>query len=176
MILSYGMKPLTLTNKEITREALLSMAEKIEGAWIGLRIAGLLLILSGWKSTAVAKLFHISRPSVIEWIKKANREGVGSVEDKPRLGRPGKLNEEVSKVLEDALGKSPQEYGLNRFRWDGVVVVEFLRKNLSIGIKPRQARNWLKRLGYVRKHPVHRYLQASEKGVKEFRQSVKKKS
>ena len=176
MILSYGMKPLTLTKKEVTREALLKMAEKIEGAWIGLRIAGLLLILSGWKSTAVAKLFNISRPSVIEWIKKANREVEGSVEDKPRFGRPGKLSEEVSKVLEDDLRKSPREYGLNRFRWDGVVVVEFLRKNLSIGIKPRQARNWLKRLGYVRKRPVHQYLQASEKGVKELRQSVKKKS
>src|SRR4030067_3561823 len=100
MILSYGMKPLTTTNKEITREALLSMAEKIEGAWIGLRIAGLLLILSGWKSTAVAKLFNISRPSVIEWIKKANREGGGRVEDKPRFGRPGKLSEEASKGLD----------------------------------------------------------------------------
>src|SRR4030067_3851989 len=112
MILSYGMKPLTTTNKEITREALLAMAEKIEGAWIGLRIAGLLLILSGWKSTAVAKLFNLSRPSVISWIKKANEGGVTIIEDKPRSGRPGKLDEKVGSILEEALSKSPEEYKL----------------------------------------------------------------
>jgi transposase len=170
------MKPLTLTNKGVTREALLAVAEKIEGAWIGLRIAGLLLILAGWKSTAVAKLFNLSRPSVISWIKRANEEGIVSVEDKPRPGRPGNLDETVARTLREALSRSPEEYGLNRFRWDGVVVVEFLKKNLSILLKPRQARNWLRKLGYVRKRPVHQYIQASDKGVKEFRQSLKKKS
>jgi transposase len=170
------MKPLTLTNKAVTRAGLLAMAEKIEGAWIGLRIAGLLLILSGWKSTAVARLFNLSRPSVIGWIKRANEEGIVSVKEKPRPGRPGKLDEKVTHTLKEALSRSPEEYGLNRFRWDGVVVVEFLAKTFSILIKPRQARNWLRKLGYVRKRPVHQYLQASDKGVKEFRQGLKKKS
>jgi transposase len=145
-------------------------------AWIGLRIAGLLLILTGWKSTAVAKLFNLSRPSVISWIKKANEEGLGSVEDKTRSGRPGKLDEEVAKTLKEALSRSPEEYGINRFRWDGIVVVEFLKKSLSISLKPRQARNWLHKLGYVRKRPVHQYIQASEEGVEKFRQGVKKTS
>jgi transposase len=170
------MKPLTLTNKAVTREALLAMAEKIEGAWIGLRIAGLLLILAGWKSTAVAKLFNLSRPSVISWIRRANQEGIVSVKDKPRPGRPGKLDEKVTHTLKEALSRSPEEYGLNRFRWDGVVVVEFLEKTFSILLKPRQARNWLRKLGYVRKRPVHQYIQASDKGVKEFQQGLKKKS
>ena len=41
------MKPLTITNPQLTREELLKKAEEIPGAWIGIRIAGLLLILSG---------------------------------------------------------------------------------------------------------------------------------
>jgi transposase len=107
------MKPLSLTNKGVTREALLAVAEKIEGAWIGLRIAGLLLVLAGWKSTAMAKLFNLSRPSVISWIKRANEEGIVSVEDKPRPGRPGNLDEKVAHTLREALRRSPEEYGLN---------------------------------------------------------------
>lgn len=171
----YYMKPLIITNKNITREALLTMAEKVKGAWIGIRIAGLLLILSGWRATAVAELFNLSRPSVISWIKRANKEGITSIEDKPRSGRPGQLDDKVSRALQEALSKSPEEYGLSRFRWDGVVVVEFIKKNLGISLKPRQARNWLKKLGYVRKRPIHNYIQASDRGVKEFRQSLKKK-
>lgn len=168
------MRPLTITNKSITRDALLTMAEKIEGAWIGIRIAALLLIMSGWRSTAVAELFNLSRPAVIAWIKRANQEGITSIEDKARSGRPSKLDAKVTKVLEEALSKSPGEYGLSRFRWDGVVVVEFLKKKLDILLKPRQARNWLKKLGYVRKRPIHCYVQASNRGVKEFKESLKK--
>lgn len=100
------MKTLTIINKDVTREALLTMAEKIEGAWIGIRVAGLLLILSGWKTTSVAKLFNLSRPSVISWVKKANEEGIKSIEDKPRSGRPGKLNKKTASVLEEALMRS----------------------------------------------------------------------
>ena len=45
------MKALTITNEAVTREALLEMAEKIPGAWVGIRIAALLLLLEGWKSS-----------------------------------------------------------------------------------------------------------------------------
>jgi transposase len=170
------MKPLTIINKEINREALLGLAERIEGAWIGIRIAALLLILSGWRSTAVAEIFNLSRPAVIAWIKRANKEGLTAIEDKARSGRPGKFNAKVAKELEEALKKSPEEYGLSRFRWDGIVVVEFLKRKLNISLKPRQARNWLKKLGYVRKRPIHYYVQASEDKVNEFKEGLKKSS
>ena len=110
------MKPLQIIHNEVTREALLQQAELIKGAWIGIRIAGLLLLLSGWKSTAVAKLFNLSRPAVIGWIKKANVQGLDCLEDAARPGRPGQLNEKVAKQIEEALSKSPEEYGLSRFR------------------------------------------------------------
>jgi transposase len=170
------MKPLQITHNEVTREALLQQAELIKGAWVGIRIAGLLLLVSGWKSTAVAKLFNLSRPAVIGWIKKANAQGLSCLKDAARPGRPGQLDEEVAQKLEEALGKSPEEYGLSRFRWDGILVVEFLKRWFDISIKPRQARNWLKRLGYVKKRPVHFYVQASRHSVEEFSKGLKKKS
>ena len=53
-----------------------------------------------------------------------------------------------------------------------MVVVEFLKKNLGISLKPRHACNWLKKLGYVRKRPIHQYLQASGRSVKGFKEGV----
>jgi transposase len=61
------------------------------------------------------------------------------------------LNENLVKQLEEALARSPEEYGLSRFRWDGIAVVEFLKRRLDISLQPREARNWLKKLGYVKK-------------------------
>src|SRR3989304_1724537 len=122
------MKPLKISHSAVTPKALLRMADSIPGAWIGIRIAGLLLLLSGWKSTAVSRLFGLSRQAVVDWIRKANRQGLDSVYDVARSGRPSRLDRGAQDRLEKALTKSPEEFGLQRRRWDGVVVVEFAQR------------------------------------------------
>jgi transposase len=170
------MKPLKISHAGVTRKALVGMADSIPGAWIGIRIAGLLLLLSGWKSTAVSQLFALSRQAVVDWVRKANRLGLDSIHDVARSGRPTRLDRAIQQKLEKALRQSPEIFGLKRTRWDGMVIVEFLRKECNVELKPRQARNWLKRLGFVLKRPVYRYLQASNKGVARFRRGLKKNS
>jgi len=170
------MKPLKVSHPGLTSKALLRMADSIPGAWIGIRIAGLLLLLSGWKSTAVSQLFGLSRQAVVDWIRKANGQGLQSIYDVPRSGRPARLDRVAQSKLEKALEKSPEDFGLQRSRWDGTVVVEFLRKECNVELQPRQSRNWLKRLGFVLKQPTYRYLQANNKGVARFRRGLKKNS
>jgi len=168
------MKPLQINNPEVTREKLLQKASLIPGAWIGIRIAALLLVLRGWRSTAVAELFDLSRPTAVAWIRDANARGLEAVQDRPRSGRPPRITPEAAKRLEEALGKDPRDFGLHRSRWDGVTVVEYLKKVWGISIKARQARNWLQRLGFVLKKPGYRLLQATGKGVPRFRRGLKK--
>lgn len=68
----------------MTEVKLLKQATLIPGAWAGIRIAALLLILRGWRSTAIAELFGLSRPTAVTWIRDANLRGVMSLEDRPR--------------------------------------------------------------------------------------------
>jgi len=79
------MKALTISHLDITKELLLHKAEKTPGAWVGIRIAALLLVLSGWKSSQVAELFGLTRWTVVKWMQKANREGIESVNDRHRF-------------------------------------------------------------------------------------------
>lgn len=141
------MRALTLTRPEFTRNALLRMAEEIPGAWIGIRIAILLMVLSGWKSTEIAGIFGLSRCGTVKIIQRANREGLGAIEDHPRPGRPSLLSEEVVQELQEALSNSPQDYGLSRKSWDGTMVVEYLKKFNSISIQVRQAQRVMRKLG-----------------------------
>lgn len=60
------MKALTLTHTNVTREMLLRKADETPGAWIGIRIAALLLILSGWRSSQVAEVFGLTRWAVVK--------------------------------------------------------------------------------------------------------------
>jgi transposase len=147
------MKALTLSHPSLTREILLRKADETPGAWIGIRIAGLLLILLGWKSTQVAELFGLTRWAVVKWIRKANSDGVETVTDRARSGRPSCLDEDVLNKLEEALSKSPQDFGISRAKWDGVVFVEYLKKAHHVEIHVRHAQRLIKKLGYSLRRP-----------------------
>ena len=168
------MHALQLSNKEVTREGLLKMAEMVPGAWVGIRIAGLLLMLSGWRSTQVAALFGLSRWGVLKWIQHANKEGTAMVEDQERPGRPSRLSESCKDDLKKAIQVPPKHFGIQRSRWDGLVVVEYLRRFHKVNIRVRRAQLLMHELGYTLKQPMYRYVQASEKGVKTFSSRLKK--
>ena len=170
------MKALTLEHPEITRQALLAKADSIAGAWIGIRIAALLLWLAGWKSTAIAELFGVSRWAVCQWMGLANEQGLRSVEPQPAPGRQPRLSPAVQAQLELALQEAPGKFGLERTRWDGLLVVEYLRRFHRVELKVRQAQRYVRRLGFTLQMPIYRYLQATRKGVKKFQGSVKKNS
>ena len=170
------MKAIGITKDEVTRESLLDLADQIPGAWIGIRIAGYLLMLAGWKSTQIAELFGLSRNAVVKWIRKANQVGMAAVEDSPRPGRPTQLNERILEDLDQVLSKSPKEVGISRTRWDGVVVAEYLKRVHRIDIHVRHAQRLIRKLGYSLRQPIYRFVQASEQGVEEFQKDLKKNS
>lgn len=70
------MKALSLENPLVTHQSLLKLAVKTPGAWLGIRIASMLLVLRGWRSSEVAELFNVSRWSVVKWIQRTNRQGL----------------------------------------------------------------------------------------------------
>jgi transposase len=168
------MKALTLSHPSLTREILLRKADETPGAWIGIRIAGLLLILSGWKSTQVAELFGLTRWAVVKWIRNANSEGVEMVTDRARSGRPSLFDEDMLNKLDEVLSKSPQNFGISRAKWDGVVFVEYLKKAYHVEIHVRHAQRLMKKLGYSLRRPMYRFVQAKAEGVEEFRETLKK--
>lgn len=169
-----AMRALSVTNSAVSRGTLLKMAEATPGAWMGIRIAAMLLVLKGWNCTQVAELFDLSRWSVVKWIQRVNKEGAPGLEERSRPGRPRRLDPGVQKDLENALSMDPRDYGLKRNRWDGVVVVEYLEKAHGVHLKVRQAQRWIRRLGFSLRQPIYRYVQATSEGVEEFRRTVKK--
>lgn len=154
------MKALSLKDREATREKLLAMVKQVPGAWIGIKVAALLLVLESQRPEWISDLFGLSRMTLGRWIHGVNREGVQALIDKPRPGRPGQLTSAVKHKLEQHLGKNPQEFGLTRATWDGPTLVVHLKESFGVKLKVRQAQKWLHRLGYSLKRASYVYLQA----------------
>ena len=168
------MKALQISNENVTKPALLEMAQQEPATWLGIRIAAGLLVLEGWTSSQVAELFDVSRWSVVQWIQRLNQEGVEGLLEKSRSGRPVRMSKRIQNQLEEALIKNPREVGLSRNRWDGIAVTEYLEREHGVHLEVRHAQRWIRRLGFSLRRPIYQYAQATSEGVEAFSEGIKK--
>jgi len=168
------MKALRIEQTEVTRERLLALAKQIPGAWIGLKIAALLLVLEGQHPGWISALFGLSRMTLVNWIHGVNQEGVQAIIPDRQPGRPTQLTPAVRKRLERDLEKPPREFGLNRASWDGPTLMVHLKKHFGLKLQVRQAQYWLHSLDYSLKRAGYVYLQARAKDARRFRRELKK--
>ncbi|MCI0597231.1 MAG: winged helix-turn-helix domain-containing protein, partial [candidate division Zixibacteria bacterium] len=144
------------------------------GAWIGLKIAALLLIVEGQRPGWIAEVLGLTRMSLTRWIKGVNRSGVKVLKDAERPGRPRRLEGWMQKELEKDLEQSPMSFGLRRVGWDGPTFVRHIENRFGVKLKVRQAQNWLHRLGYQLKRAGYVYVQARASDARKFRAHIKK--
>ncbi len=156
------------------REELLALVDEVPGAWIGMKVAALLLTMEGQRPSWIVEVLGLTRMSLNRWIHGVNADGVRSLVPKPRPGRPAALTAEVRRELQADLECSPEEFGLNREQWDGPTLVTHLKRRFGISLKVRQAQIWMHQLGYTMKRASHAYLQAHAPDAKRFQRALKK--
>jgi len=168
------MRALDIHHPEVTRERLLALAEDFPGAWLGIKIAVLVLLLDGYRPTFLARLFNLSRMSLTRWVHRVNRQGVAGVVEKTRPGRPTQLTSRLRRQVSADLERSPEQQGLPRAAWDGPTLAVHLRRRYGVSLQVRQAQNWLHRLGYRLTRAGYAYLQAKAEEAEKFRRQLKK--
>ena len=168
------MKALSLVDEEGTRQALLALAKQVPGAWLGIKIAALLLVLEGQRRGRIAALLGLGRTSLQRWVHEVNQTGTVSLVGEPHLGRPPRLSPDLQALLKQDLEQSPHKFGLPRAAWDGPMLVVHLKERFGVKLKVRQAQNWMHRLGYSLKRASYVYVQSRKKDAHVFRQALKK--
>lgn len=138
---------LQLTHPEAMRARLLALARDTPGAWIGLKIAALLLIPEGQRPGWITEVLGLTRMSLSRWLHAVNADGVRALVPRPRPGRPTRLTPPVRRALGRHLAQSPQAFGLPRVQWDGPTLVVHLKRHFGIALKVRQAQLWLHQMG-----------------------------
>jgi transposase len=163
-----------LTHPAATREGLASMVREIRGARVGVKIAALLLSVEGQRPGWICEVLGISRQSLNVWIHQVNEHGLEVLKPKGRPGRPARLTGRIREQVENDLGKSPLEAGLNRAQWDGPTLVRHLSQQFDMKLTVRQAQRWMHQLGYRLKRAGYSYLQASSEEARQFQRTLKK--
>ncbi len=137
---------LTLKHPEASRERLLAYAHEVPGAYVGIKIAALLLTQEGQRPGWTTRVLGLTRQSLNIWMHRVNDEGLKGLEAKPKCGRPTRLKPKIRSQLKAHLEKSPSDFGLKKEQWDGPTLVVHLKKTFGICLKVRQAQYWMRRL------------------------------
>ena len=164
---------LTVTHAEATKERLVAFAKSIPGAWVGLKVAALLLLLEGQRPGWISDVLGLTRMSLTRWIHAVNQGGVAALNPQPRPGRPTRLTRRVRRALAAHLEKPPGTWGLPRAQWDGPTVVAHLKRQFGVTLTVRQAQRWMHQLGYRLKRASYTYLQARGDQAKRFQRALK---
>jgi len=159
---------------EASRERLLAYAREIPGAYVGMKIAALLLTLEGQRPGWITDVLGLTRQSLNTWMHKVNREGLKALQAKARPGRPGRLTPKAREQLEQHLEKTPLDFGLHRAGWDGPTLVVHLKRTFGVTLKVRQAQYLMHHLGYRLKRAGYSYVQARGRDAKKFQTALKK--
>lgn len=97
-------------NKKLERKAdvdeLVSLRNKEGDAKKRERLTAVIMAHDGRSCRKIGDILHRHHTTISRWIERFNEEGVKGLEDKPRSGRPRKLNEEQIGELKRDLKKN----------------------------------------------------------------------
>ena len=113
------------------------------------RAAALLAMHEGHSASEVAGLLGVTRQTVYNWLSCYGRTGETlDLEDAPRSGRPRTWTQEADRVLEEALGKVPGDFGYQASHWATPLLQKHLASILRRQFSQETIRRRLRHLGY----------------------------
>lgn len=106
------------------------------------------LLAEGWSYAAVARASHHDPATLKRWWRKASKQGVRSLYEAPRGGRPSKLSSQVRAEVLAAIKRAPMKIGLPGHEWTGPMLVTWIEMRFGAKISLRTAQNLLQKRGH----------------------------
>lgn len=118
------------------------------------RADALVLVADGMTLSAVARVVHTSPGRLRAWRDRFLAEGRNGLADRPRLGRPRKLDVHADALLEQSLARSPLEAGYPVATWTVADLTDLLQRR-GWSVSRHTVSRALRRLGYRYRRPRH---------------------
>lgn len=117
------------------------------------RLHGVLLVAHGLSCREVARRLGDAPRTVENWVHRFEQDGFAGLADGLREGRPARLGPKERAQVEQALRRSPADYGLPAQLWDGPLLSSFLKKQFGVTLRVRQCQRLFRRLGFRLRAP-----------------------
>jgi transposase len=120
----------------------------------------------------IASILGTSKSKVSFWINRYKKSG--TLDDKPRSGRPTKLTEQKLGTLKQEIATKISEAGKKRAGISSKEVMELLQKETGKKYTLRHVQRVLRKIGFSLITPRVAHIRKDEKAQKKFRNEFKK--
>ena len=124
---------------------------------VAARMFAIANVLEGLNREDAATHAGMERQSLRDWVHRFNAEGVAGLEDRPRKGRPRRMDVGIEKAFCERVDKGPDAKTDKLVRWRRVDLQAWLKSEHAIEYHERSIGKILERLDYshVSTRPVH---------------------
>lgn len=159
-------KALSITRPKHEYDKLCKLYRREKDARLKQRMAGILARWEGVPVKDIARQQRVSRVTVRNWVKRFNEEGIDGLSDKPRSGRPRKIDWER---LREVLFQSPEKVGYPVQGWNRDLLLDYIKRTYGVSYHPQHIYWIIRRLGFRSLVPRPRSYAANEEEVEEWK-------
>ena len=141
--------------KKAERSELSRLLHSREDGRVVRRAQMILQSSQGIKVPAIASTWDTTIQTVLKTIHRFNAEGLVSLTDKPRSGRPTKATDQYVEVLKEAVQKSPRDLGYPFSSWTLERLREHVGHQTGVLLNPRYLSSLMGKHGIVYRRPKH---------------------
>jgi transposase len=125
---------------------------------------------AGMNKSEASRTFHVSRTSIVAWMKQYEKGGEESLAGKPR-GRPKESRldaRQTAKAKRLIEGRCPDQFKLPFALWTREAVGDLLKRQFDIEVSVWTAGRYLKAWGFTPQKPVRRAYERDPKAVERW--------
>jgi len=130
---------------------------------VALRIQAIVMSIENHGPSEIARLLHVPRSCVHEWINAWNKHRMEGLLEGHRSGRPTRLTQEHREKLLDIVDSGPAAYGLNTGVWTSPIIAQVIEDEFDVNYHAGHVRKVLKNLGLSVQRPTATLASADPK-------------
>lgn len=134
--------------------ALKQLYRRTDNADVRSRCQMILLSSQGHSAAEIARLTFFDQDTVLFWFDRYEAEGLEGLQDRPRSGRPPKMNGASRDDLQQAADQEPREAGLPFSVWTCGDLAHYLAQKGHLRVAGETIRRHLNALGFRIVRPV----------------------
>jgi transposase len=162
---------LAITRTELSAEELRGHARRAADGDQACRLVALALVLEGVSRTAAARAGGMDRQTLRDWVIRYNELGVDGLRDRPRSGRPPRLNAAQLAELAQLVEAGPDVAVHGVVRWRCVDLQAEIKARFDVDLSERQVGRLLGQLKFTRLSVRPRHPQADEAAQQAFKKT-----
>lgn len=130
---------------------------------VALRIQAIILSLEKHGPTEIARLLHVPRSCVHQWVNAWNEYRMLGLLEGHRSGRRPRLTEDNKQRLLDIVDSGPVAYGLQTGVWTSPIVAKVIEEEFEVKYHPGHVRRLLRNIGLSVQRPTTKLAAADPK-------------